>query len=309
MSTPPPSPLPGFTEGAQVIHVPGDRPPVDEFSHVVYSQVRNGPAVRALHLILLVPRTGAPKPAVVYFPGGGFTSAAHGKFFEMRAALAAAGFVVAAAEYRTVPDTFPAPVEDGKAAVRYLRAHAADYGIDPARIGVLGDSAGGYLAQMVGLTGDEPAFDRGDHLGESSGVQAVATLYGISDLLNIGEGFGADVQRVHASPAVTEALLLHGPAFGDSAGGPVDRDPAQARQASPVGHLGGPKPPFLILHGSADQLVSPVQSRQLYEGLRGAGQSAEYLLVEGAGHGDGPWYQPELIGRVVAWFGRQLGRG
>lgn len=71
-------------------------------------------------------------------------------------ALAAAGFVVAAAEYRTVPDTFPAPVIDGKAAVRYLREHAAEYGIDPSRIGVLGDSAGGYMAQMLALTnGDQ----------------------------------------------------------------------------------------------------------------------------------------------------------
>lgn len=87
-------------------------------------------------------------------------------------ALANAGFVVASAEYRTVPDTFPAPVVDGKAAVRYLREHAAEYGIDPKRIGVLGDSAGGYLAQMVALTGGEKRFEQGDYLTQSSAVQS-----------------------------------------------------------------------------------------------------------------------------------------
>ncbi|WP_169776381.1 alpha/beta hydrolase fold domain-containing protein, partial [Escherichia coli] len=80
----------------------------------------------------------------------------------------------------------PAPVEDGKAAIRYLREHASNYGIDPQRIGVLGDSAGGWLAQMMGTTNGDKTFDKGDFLQQSSDVQAVATLYGISDLLNIG---------------------------------------------------------------------------------------------------------------------------
>lgn len=148
--------LAGNTEGAQVIRVEKNRGRIDALNDIVYSQVKSTVAVRQLHMSLLVPRNGDLKPAIIYFPGGGFTSAAWNKFIEMRMALAAAGFVVAAAEYRTVPDTFPAPVIDGKAAVRYLREHAAEYGIDPSRIGVLGDSAGGYMAQMLGKVRTSP---------------------------------------------------------------------------------------------------------------------------------------------------------
>lgn len=151
--------LAGWTEGAEVIHVEGKVPRIDMISGVIYSQIKSTRTVRQLRMTLEIPRTKVKKPAVIYFPGGGFTSADHEKFSEMRRALANAGFVVAAAEYRVVPDKFPAILEDAKSAVRYLRAHAAEYGIDPARIGVLGDSAGGYLSQMTGVTNGEKQFD------------------------------------------------------------------------------------------------------------------------------------------------------
>ncbi|WP_409033333.1 alpha/beta hydrolase, partial [Klebsiella pneumoniae] len=83
---------------------------------VVYETVKKTRSVRQLHMSFLVPRTKILKPAIIYFPGGGFMTAEHNKFVEMRMALAKAGFVVAAAEYRTIPDTFPAPVIDAKAA-------------------------------------------------------------------------------------------------------------------------------------------------------------------------------------------------
>ena len=238
----------------------------------------------------------------VYFPGGGFTSADYEKFIEMRMALAKAGFVVAAAEYRTVPDKFPALVIDGKAAVRFLRAHAAQFGIDPTRIGVIGDSAGGYLSQMVGTTNGEKEFDQGDYLDQSSDVQAAVTIYGISNLLNIGEGYSDAIQQVHASPAVTEALLVHGPAFADFAGASILSDPEKAMKASPLGHVKEHMPPFLIMHGSNDRLVSPVQSEQLFKALTEKGNQATYVTVEGAGHGDLYWFQQPVIERVVSWF-------
>lgn len=300
--------LPGDAPGAEVISVSNTRGQIDALNDVVYAQVKQTRAVRQLHMSLLVPRMQALKPAIIYFPGGGFSSADYNKFIEMRMALAEAGFVVAAAEYRVIPDTFPAPVVDGKAAVRYLREHASEYGIDPARIGVLGDSAGGWLSQMLGTTNDEKAFDKGDYLNQSSNVQAVVTLYGISNLLNIGEGFPADIQKVHQSPAVTEALLVNGAAFRDFAGAAITADPKKALAASPMGHLNGKKPPFLIMHGSADTLVSPEQSAQLYQALKKAGDPAEYVLVEGAEHGDIHWFQPEVIHRVVSWFTQTLGK-
>lgn len=297
----------GAAEGAQTMRVAVTRGQIDPISGVIYAQVKTTRAIRQLRMSLLVPRTNDLKPAIVYFPGGGFTSADHEKYTEMRMALAQAGFVVAAAEYRVVPDRFPSLVEDGKAAIRYLREHAAEYGIDPARIGVIGDSAGGYVAQMLGTTNGERAFDVGASLDRSSDVQAAVTLYGISDLRSIGEDFAEAVQSVHQSPAVTEALLLNGPAFGAFPGASIGSDPGKALAASPMGHVQGRKPPFLIMHGTADTLVSPMQSAHLYEALRAGNNQVDYILLEGAGHGDLPWYQAPVIERVVSWFRQTLG--
>ena len=301
------SQLPGYAPGVQVMRVDGQRGQIDQISGVVYAQIKSTRAVRALHMTLLVPRNDDLKPAIVYVPGGGFTSADHEKFFEMRSALAQAGFVVAAAEYRVVPDLFPAPVLDGKAVVRYLRAHASDYGIDPQRIGVLGDSAGGYLAQMMAMTNGDKSFDKGDFLDQSSAVQAAVSMYGISDLRNIGAGFPESIQQVHRSPAATEALLVHGAAFRDFPGAAIDSDSNRALAASPMGHLEGAKPPLMLMHGSSDALVSPVQSQQLYTALKSKGAKVSYVLLEGAGHGDLPWYQQPIIDHVVEWFRQTLG--
>lgn len=253
---------------------------IDVISNIIYSQVTLRNANRPLKMTLLVPRTQEAKPAIVYYPGGGFTSANHEKFIEMRMALAKAGFVVAAAEYRTVPDRYPALINDAKAAVRYLRAHARKFGIDPQRIGVIGDSAGGYVAQMMGTTNGEKQFDTGDFTEVSSDVQAAVTIYGISNLMNIGEGYPEAIQEVHKSPAVTEALLIHGPAFADFAGESILSDPQKALEASPIGHIKQGMPPFLIMHGSADKLVSPIQSEQLYRALTEKGNQADYIEVE-----------------------------
>jgi acetyl esterase/lipase len=242
--------LPGYVDGIEVLKVVKTQNQIDEITGVVYAQNFTARSVTPLHMNLLIPRNSHPKPAILYFPGGGFTSAEYQKFYEMRSALAKAGFVVAAVEYRVIPNTYPAPVIDAKAAVRYLREHAKQFGIDPSRVGVLGDSAGGWLAQMVALTGADQALDTGDNLGQSSAIQAAVSIYGISNLLSIGEGFSEQVQKVHNSPAVTEALLLNGPAFREFAGAAITADPQKALNASPMGHLDGKKPPVLLMAGS-----------------------------------------------------------
>lgn len=281
-------------------------PTVSVVGDVEYSQITSARGSRSLKMTLLIPEGREPKPAVIFYPGGGFTSANYGGYLETRLALARAGFVVAAAEYRVVPDRFPALVVDAKAAVRYLRAHAKELGVDPERIGVFGDSAGGYVAQMVGTTNGETRFDQGDHIEQSSAVQAVATIYGISDLTNIGEGYSEEIQRIHAAPNVTEALLVHGTAFHTYPGAGILSDREKARDASPMGHVKAGLPPFLILHGADDQLVSPHQSEQLYEALRAAGNEATYLVVEGANHGGPVWQQRPIVDRLVNWFKAQL---
>jgi acetyl esterase/lipase len=299
--------LMGQSPEAQVIDVPVVQGRIDAISGVVYSQVfERGRSVRGLKMTLFVPRTKEKKPAVLYFPGGGFTSADHEKFLEMRYALARAGYAVAACEYRAVPNKFPALLEDAKAAVRWMREHASEFGVDADRIGLLGDSAGGYVVQMAGATNGEKNWDVGDFKEVSSDVQAVVSIYGISDLTTIGEGIGNE--NVHASAAVTEALLLNGPAFKDFAGASVNADPQKAKAASPIGHVDGTEPPFLLMHGSGDKVVSPLQSKKMFEALQNKKVEAEYVLVRGAGHGDLPWYQPSVISRVVNFFDRHLKR-
>jgi len=299
--------LMGQSPEAQVVDVPVVQGRIDAISGVVYSQVfERGRSVRGLKMTLFVPRTQEKKPAVLYFPGGGFTSADHEKFLEMRYALACAGYVVAACEYRAVPNKFPALLEDAKAAVRWMRAHASEFGVDANRIGLLGDSAGGYVVQMAGATNGEKNWDVGDFKEVSSDVQAVVSIYGISDLTTIGEGLGNE--NVHASAAVTEALLLNGPAFKDFAGASVNADPQKAKAASPIGHVDGTEPPFLLMHGSGDKVVSPLQSKKMFEALQNKKVEAEYVLVRGAEHGDLPWYQPGVISRVVNFFDRHLKR-
>ncbi len=299
--------LMGQSPEAQVVDVPVVQGRIDAISGVVYSQVfERGRSVRGLKMTLFVPRTKEKKPAVLYFPGGGFTSADHEKFLEMRYALACAGYVVAACEYRAVPNKFPALLEDAKTAVRWMRAHASEFGVDANRIGLLGDSAGGYVVQMAGATNGEKNWDVGDFKEVSSDVQAVVSIYGISDLTTIGEGIGNE--NVHASAAVTEALLLNGPAFKDFAGASVNADPQKAKAASPIGHVDGTEPPFLLMHGSGDKVVSPLQSKKMFEALQNKKVEAEYVLVRGAEHGDLPWYQPGVISRVVNFFDRHLKR-
>lgn len=299
--------LMGQSPEAQIVDVPVVQGRIDAISGVVYSQVfERGRSVRGLKMTLFVPRTKEKKPAVLYFPGGGFTSADHEKFLEMRYALARAGYVVAACEYRAVPNKFPALLEDAKAAVRWMRAHASEFGVDADRIGLLGDSAGGYVVQMAGATNGEKNWDVGDFKEVSSDVQAVVSIYGISDLTTIGEGIGNE--NVHASAAVTEALLLNGPAFKDFAGASVNADLQKAKAASPIGHVDGTEPPFLLMHGSGDKVVSPLQSKKMFEALQNKKVEAEYVLVRGAEHGDLPWYQPGVISRVVNFFDRHLKR-
>lgn len=297
----------GYSEGAQVVQVESVTPQIDTISGIIFHQAYTVNSVRQLRMTIMVPRTEGKKPALLYFPGGGFTTAHWEKFIELRTALAKEGFVVAAAEYRTVPDKFPALLQDAKAAVRYLRAHAERFGIDEDKIGVIGDSAGGYLSLMTASTNGEREYDVGDYLDKSSDVQACVSFYGISDLRSIGEGLEPDIEAVHHSPAVTEALLVHGPAFNTFPGADIFSDPEKADEASPLHHADGNEPPTLLLHGSLDTLVSPLQSAKYFDKLKSLNEDVQYVLVENARHGDLPWYQDAVIERVVDFCKAKLG--
>ncbi len=302
-----PQDLLGYTEGAQVYRVEPVSAQINSISGLIYKQVIAQNGVRPLHMTMLVPQTENLKPAILYFPGGGFTTAQWDKFSQQRMKLAQEGFVVAACEYRVVPDKYPAIVEDAKAAVRYIRAHAEEWGIDKDKIGIMGDSAGGYVVQMLGACNNDKEFDVGDNLQESSQVQAVVSLYGISDLLSIGEGLPEELEKVHHSPAVTEALLINGAAFNTFAGASVFETEDKAREASPLYHVNGDEPPMLLMHGAKDLLVSPLQSKKMFEALKEQGSDVQYVLLENAFHGDLPWYQEVVTEQIVSFFKVKLG--
>jgi acetyl esterase/lipase len=178
------------------------------------------------------------------------------------------GYAVASINYRlarTAP--FPAQLEDCKAAVRWLRANASLYNLDPDRIGVWGYSSGGHLAALLGTTGGLPELEgNGDNLQYSSQVQAVCDVAGPTDLLAM------------ANLGPKRTLAIQG-----LLGGAPENDKAKAIAASPIHYISKDDPPFLIVHGEADRVIPVEQSQRLYEELRKAGVNAT-LKTPHVGH-------------------------
>lgn len=293
---------------SEELTVPLTRPLIKSISNIVFAQVPSrGYDNVALKLDLLQPAGPKLKPAVVYVTGGGFINANKDNGLQTRMDLAEAGFVVASIEYRVAPTaTFPQPLEDVKAAVRYLRAHAEKFGIDKNHIGLLGGSAGGYLVGIAGTTNGLKQFDVGENLDQSSKVQAVVDLFGVSDLTKIGADYSPAVQKLHESAGATEALWLNGsPVFGGRDGG-IKANLAGAELANPLHYISAATPPFLLMHGTADTVVSPSQSDIFYQALREHGVEASRYVVQGAKHGGNFWVQPEISKLIVEFFEKHL---
>lgn len=247
-----------------------------------------------------------PMPAVLFVTGGGFITANKDNWLQQRLAIAEAGYVVASIEYRVAPLVlFPAPLEDVKAGIRFLRANAAKYGVDPERVAVMGDSAGGYLAAFAGVTSGDRKFDVGENLDQSSAVLAAVDIYGLSDLTLIGEGYPAEAVKMHQSPGATEALWVNG-ALPFMPGGSIEEHPEKAAAANPITYVKEGLPPFLIMHGDKDTLVSPRQTERLHEALVAKGNDSTYYVVKGANHGDVYWNQPEVVDVIIKFLDRNL---
>lgn len=258
-----------------------------------------------LSMDLLKPYAEKPLPAVVFITGGGFLDAPKSKFIGQRVDIARAGYVVASINYRVVPTvTFPGIVEDAKTAVRFLRANAKQFGIDPNHIAVMGESAGGYLAAMVGTTSGHKEFDQGEYLNQSSDVQAVVDLYGLSDLTKVGADFSDEIQKAHQSPAIPEAMLVNGIPW--QGGGSISEHPEKAKKANPVTWISEKTPPFLLMNGDADNVVSPSQSTLLHEALLAKNVSSTHYVIKGADHAGLMWYQPEVSKIIIDFFDKNL---
>lgn len=269
-----------------------------------------GSMLYALHMDVLVPAGKGPMPLIVFVTGGGFIMAPKNNWIQQRMRLAQAGYVVASIEYRYAPlSKFPLPLEDCKTAIRWLRAHADMYNIDVNRVGILGNSAGGYLSAFVGVTNGMKEFDKGDFLDYSSEVLCAADIFGISDITNIGMDYDEENQKGHASAGATEALWALGtPTFGGKDGG-VLAWPEESAYASPITYVeknAGKLVPMLLMHGDKDTLVSPGQTDILYQALKAKGVETERYVVKNAAHGGPYWVQEPVMKVMVDFFDKYL---
>ena len=280
----------GFTGAEAAVQYPSKtlevapvKTEVKQVSGVVYEQVpsRGYPNV-PMQLDLLQPQKKTRMPAIVFVTGGGFINANRDNGVQLRNYLAEKGYVVASITYRVAPTAkFPQPLEDVKASIRYLRAHADQWNIDKDRIGIIGGSAGGYLSAFAGTTSGTKTFDKGENLQESSKVSCAVDLYGLSDLSQVGMDYSPEVQQLHKSAGATEALWVNGsPVFGGKDGG-VLADPKATEAANPIAYIGKNSAPMLLMHGTADKVVSPGQTDLLYQALKAKGVPAERYEIPG----------------------------
>jgi acetyl esterase/lipase len=230
------------------------------------------PGYRPLLLDLHRPDTAETVPLVLFLHGGGWRVGSRGAvgpaFADWDpspfAQLVQAGFAVASVDYRLSGEArFPAQLDDVTAALAWLRAHAAELGLDTGRTAVWGESAGGHLAALLGLT--------------VPGVRAVADWYGPADLAALPADAAATGIAVTdpGAPDSRETLLL---------GAPPQAAPELARAASPAARVHAGAPSFLLVHGTADRFVPSRQSERLAEALAAAGTPADLHLLEGADH-------------------------
>ncbi len=255
---------------------------------VVFGKV----GTRELQLDVAVPKTGTgPFPCVVFLYGGGWQVGSRKDMNAFMEGVAKIGYVGVAAEYRLVPGAvFPAQVEDCKAAVRWVRANAAKYRVNPEKIGVVGFSAGGHLASMLGVTGKEDGME-GDagNADQSSKVQAVVNVFGPTD-------FCARNWDKKLETSVIVPFL----------GGTFEEKGETYKKASPITYVKKDSPAFLFIHGTTDAIVPVDQSTRMAEKLKEAGVDAKVVIYPGEGHGFSGAKNIEALKEMVAFLDARL---
>lgn len=234
-------------------------------------------AGKPLLLDLRIPDGPGPHPVIIYLHSGAWITGDRTGGPAIR--QASRGYAVASIDYRLAPDsTWPAQVEDTKAAVRWVRANAARFHLDPDRIGVFGASAGGHLAAVLGTSGGVPLLE-GLHLGNaqfSSRVKAVVDFYGPTDLLKIQEQSSGCIPVNGNAPNMPPSLLM---------GCPIQECRDKTATANPITYITPDDPPFLIIHGMRDCLVPYQQSVILHEALQAHGVQSTLILIPNGEHG------------------------
>lgn len=302
-------PVPASGPGLEFIASAGPaalfRPPAQEIFPGVKSWLNHPYALvlghRLLRLDVHVPSGAqAPLPVVIYAGGGSWLLVPknHAPWLP----LLDKGYAIVSIEYRLSGEAkFPAQVHDVKAAIRWARANASEFGLDPDRIAGWGCSAGGYLMAMAGATNGLPAYEGavGEDPDQASTLGCVITHYAPSDPLTMGEDTNSlpGVTQPLGTPTAPEALLL----------GYLPSDhPEQATEANVAAHVSETTVPFLIMHGDADTKLGIGQSRRLHAALQACGAYSEFHAVSGANHFDPIFERPEVLDTVARFLRRNL---
>jgi CubicO group peptidase (beta-lactamase class C family)/pimeloyl-ACP methyl ester carboxylesterase len=233
-------------------------------------------------------------PLVVFIHGGGWKGGSRDRCFVSW--LKEHGYAVASISYRLSQQAvFPAQIHDCKAAVRWLRAHAADYGFSTQRIAVAGTSAGGHLATLLGVTGGVTALEGsvGKHTDQSSRVDAVVDYYGPMDF----------IQRTTSQPHKT---IAEGSPVRMLLGGPANELVEQARLASPAFHVTADDAPLLIFHGAKDRTVLMAQSERIIAEYEQRGLPVSLTVLPDSGHGGQEFFEGDYRAQLLSFLNRQL---
>lgn len=239
-----------------------------------------------------------PVPVIIWVHGGGWQNGSKENCSPLRGGYLEMGYAVASLNYRLSQHAvFPAQIEDCKAAIRWLRAHAKEYGLDGNRFGAWGSSAGGHLVALLGTTGDVKAFDVGAHLDQTSRVQAVCDYFGPTDFIALAKSRDASRPATYLSP---ESRLI---------GGFVLDHPEQVAAANPITYITAEDPPFLIVHGDADPVVPIAQSELLFAAMKKSGLGVRFHTIRGAAHGGPGFSSGEVETMVADFFDARLKKG
>ena len=285
--------------------IKAEEPTFDRKEDVIYGRKYG----TALTMDVFTPKKDAKGIGVIFVVSGGFFSSHEAINPAFIRPLLDRGYTVFAVVHGSQPRyTVPEIVQDMNRAVRFIRHHAKDYGIDPDRIGIYGGSAGGHLSLMLGTAGDKGDPNAKDPVDrESSRVQAVACFFPPTDLLNFGKPGKEMIHATDHQPPFRAAFDYRELDKPSMLWVPITDDQRLreiTRQISPITFVTPDDPPTLIIHGDADTLVPLQQSELIVEKLKKAGVEAKLVVKKGAGHG---WsgLEKDLI-QFADWFEEHL---
>lgn len=279
------------------IDIPIKEQPITLISGITFAQVPYWFPFynyRDLKLDLLLPfgSSKEKRPLLVWICGGGFVTMERSAYIPWLTWFAKKGYAVASIEYRLSNSAhFPAPVEDAKKAIRYLQAHTEEYGIDPARVVIGGESAGGNLASMVGVTNGMVEFEKGEHLEQSSSVSAVINYYGPTSL-------GRDKRDEQSFDNVPLPKTTASSNLIQYLGFDPNDDKERAAKSTAQHYVTPNTVPFFMAHGTDDSLVNISASDDFYDLLVRNHVPVEYYRVQGAAHMGMEFYQDEMCQKI-----------